>query len=183
MELCCKKSYKEIICFIFMLPQYHFLLGLIVSLFLYFGFDAGVLGCFVFLIATVGIDVDHYLYYVYRKRDWSLVNTVRWFMEKGRILKKMGKKESSKFYTGLCFLHGVEVLILFGILGYFFGNIFYFIVLGFGFHLMLDYIHQARNRNRVDKFSIVYDYFKYGKLKFIGEFEGLGKLPTKDLKK
>jgi len=166
-----------------MLPQYHFVYGLIVSLVLYFGFDVGVLGCLVFLVATVGIDVDHYLYYVYRKRDWSLRRAVGWFMEKGRILKKLDKKEIKEFYTGFCFLHGVEVLGLLWILGYFVWDIFYFITLGFFFHLVLDWIHQTTWRGRFDKFSLIWDYYKYGKLKFVEEIEGLEDIAAEGLKK
>ena len=159
-----------------MLPKNHFLFGLIASVFLYFGFDVEILSLVVFLVATVGIDVDHYLYYVYKKKDWSLVNSFRWFLEKGKSLRKLDIKERSEFYTGFCFLHGIEVLMLLGILGYFVWYIFYFVLLGFALHLILDYVHQARKKNRFDKFSIIYDYFKYGKLKFVDELEGLAKV-------
>ncbi len=165
-----------------MLPQYHFSLGLVASLFLYFGFDIELLGCFIFLVATVGIDVDHYLYYVYRKRDWNLINAIRWFMQITRGLKKMDIKIRREFYTGFCFLHGIEVLAITALLGYFVWDLFYFIVLGFLFHLILDHINQAFWRGRFDKFSIIYDYFKYGKLKFVDELEELTKLVENKLK-
>lgn len=160
-----------------MLPQNHFLIGLLVSIILYFSFpDIEILSLVIFLIATVGIDVDHYLYYVYRKKDWSLRNSVRWFLKKGRALRKIDARERSEFYTGFCFLHGVEVLILLGFLGYFVWNIFYFVLLGFALHLVLDYVNEFKRKNRFDKFSIIYDYFKYGKLKFVDELEGLAKI-------
>jgi len=131
----------------------------------------------------VGIDVDHYLYYVYRKKDWSLGRAVSWFMKKGQVLKKIDIKRRGEFYAGFCFLHGIEVLGLVVLLGYFFWDLFYFVALGFLFHLILDHIHQAFWRGRFDKFSIVYDYFKYGDLKFVEELEGLEKLAVEDLKK
>ncbi len=90
-----------------MLPQYHFSLGLVASLFLYFGFDVQALECFIFLVATVGIDIDHYLYYVYKKGDWSLINATRWFMGKRKFLMGMGRKKRNEFYTGFYFLHGI----------------------------------------------------------------------------
>jgi hypothetical protein len=162
-----------------MLPQYHFSLGLVASLFLYFGFDIQLLGCFIFLIATVGIDVDHYLYYFYRKGDWNLFNATRWFMKKWGVLKRIDIKIRREFYTGFCFLHGIEVLALTALLGYFAWDLFYFVALGFLFHLILDHIDQAFWRGRFDKFSIVYDYFKYGDLKFVDELESLAKLKSK----
>ena len=166
-----------------MLPQYHLLGGLAVSLFLYFGLDVPVLGCFVFLVATVGIDVDHYLYYVYRKKDWSLRNSVSWFMKKRNILKGVDAKMRREFYTGFCFLHGVEVLGLVWLLGFFVWDIFYFVAMGILFHLILDHIDQAILKGRFDKFSIVYDYFKYGDLKFVEEIGGLERQIAVDLKK
>jgi len=165
-----------------MLPQYHFLSGLIVSFVLYFGFDIGILGCLVFLVATVGIDVDHYLYYVYRKRDWSLVRAVRWHTEKRKVLRDVDAKIRNDFYKGFCFLHGIEVLVLLFLLGYFVWNVFYFIALGFLFHLILDHIDQALVKGRFDKFSIVYDYFKYGDLKFVEELEGIEEMIAGKLK-
>jgi len=166
-----------------MLPRNHFFGGLVVCIILYFGFDVSWIGCFVFLVATVGIDVDHYLYYVYKKRDCNLRRAVGWFMKNGKILMKLDKKYRKEFYSGFCFLHGIEVLGLLVIFGFFIWDLFYFVALGFLFHLILDHIHQAFWRDRFDKFSIIYDYFKYGDLKFIEEIEGLEEMASADLKK
>lgn len=159
-----------------MLPQSHFILGLIGSLVLYFGFDVSLLYVIVFLVASVGIDVDHYLYYVWRKKDWSLKNAVVWFMYKKRIMDAMDFRDRKNFYKGFCFLHGIEFIVLFGLLGFFVWDIFYFVGLGFLFHLILDYIRQVKNKDRFDKFSVVWDYFKYKKLAFAEEIEGLGEM-------
>lgn len=166
-----------------MLPRNHFLLGLIVSFIMYFEFSVSIFECSIFLIATVGIDVDHYLYYVYRKKDWNLKRAVLWFVKNGKNLMRLDKKYRKEFYTGFCFLHGIEILVLIVLLGFFIWNLFYFVALGFLFHLILDYIHQAFWRGRFDKFSIIYDYFKYGDLKFIEELEDLEKIASADLKK
>ena len=163
-----------------MLPRYHFLLGLVFSVVLYFALpNVGILNLAVFLVATVAIDVDHYLYYVYRKKDYSLRNAIGWFDGSIKSLKKFDVKKRKEFYIGFCFLHGIEVLVLLLILGYFVSNIFYFVCLGFAFHLILDYIHGFRNKDRFDKFSIIYDYFKYGKLRFVEEIKGLASMNLK----
>ncbi len=162
-----------------MLPQHHFLIGSISSIFIYLNFpEISILNIIIFLLASVLIDVDHYLYYVYRKKDWNLKNAINWFMRNGKALKKLDIKKRAEFYTGFCFLHGIEVLILLAILGYFINNIFSFIALGFLVHLILDYIHQANYKGRFDKFSIIYDYFKYGDLKFVEEIESLTRLKS-----
>jgi len=156
-----------------MLPQYHFVYGLIVSLVMYFGFDVGILGCLVFLIATVGIDVDHYLYYVYRKRDWSLRRAVGWFMGKRDVMMKMSRKRRSGFYGGFYFLHGLEILLAVFLVGYFVWDLFYFVALGFLFHLILDWIDQILKIDRFDKYFVVWDWFKFRKLKFVDELEDI----------
>ena len=151
-----------------MLPRDHFLIGTVVSVFLYFIFpEIGILNLIVFLLASVLIDVDHYLYYVYRKKDWSLRNAVRWFMKKRKTLEKISAEKRRGLYTCFCFLHGFETLVLFGILGYFIWDTFYFVALGFLFHLCLDYFNHISNGYRLYKISIIYDYFKQKKLKFI----------------
>ena len=153
-----------------MLPQNHFLFGFLFSVALYLVFpEIEFLGLVVFLMATVLIDVDHYLYYVYKKRDWSLKKAVLWILGMKRVMMKFDRKRRSKFYTGLYFLHGVESLVLFGVLGYFIWDVFYFVSLGFAFHLCLDYIRQVQIIDRFDRVSVFYDYFKFGKLKFVGE--------------
>lgn len=154
-----------------MLPQIHFLAELIASVVLFFGFDVGVFGCFVFLMASVLIDVDHYLYYVYRKGDWSLRRAIGWFVVKRRLLEKLDKKERGEFYVGFCFLHGFESLILFCMFGYFIWDGFYFVALGFLLHLILDWVDQVSFMDRFDRLSSVYDYFKYKDLKFVDEIE------------
>ena len=151
-----------------MLPQNHFLFGLVASFVLYFGFDVGIFGCFVFLLASVLIDVDHYLYYVWRKGDWSLGRAVLWGIERKRVLDKMNRVTRNKFYNHFVFLHGVESVILFGVLGYFIWDLFYLVGLGFLFHLILDWVDQISFMDRFDRVSCVYDYFKYRKLKSVG---------------
>ncbi|MFH0808016.1 MAG: hypothetical protein V1888_00130 [archaeon] len=163
------KYYKEKLCFVLMLPQNHFLFGLIASIVLYFEFNVSLIGCFIFLVASVVIDVDHYLYYVYRKRDWSLRKAVSWFMGKRRISMKMSREEKCGFYSGFYFLHGIEVLILVGLLGYFVWNLFYFVAAGFLFHLILDWIDQMLTSGKMSKYFVVWDYFNLRKLKFIGK--------------
>ncbi len=153
-----------------MLPRTHFLIGILASLILLLLFPTiGILNVFIFLLASVLIDVDHYLYYVYRERDWNLVRAVKWFFATGEIMKKIDRGKRREIYTAFCFLHGTESLVLFVILGRMISEVFYFVVLGFGFHLGLDYIRQIINGGRFDRVSVIWDYFKYSKLRFIDD--------------
>src|SRR3989339_499370 len=119
------------------------------------------------------IDIEHYFYYVHKKNDWGLKNSYNWFVEHGKKLKRLDLKERKKIYTGFYFLHGIEVLFILFLLGDFLHPYFLFVLFGFAFHLMLDIFHNFfYGHTRLDKFSIIYDYFKYKKLKFIEEVEG-----------
>lgn len=166
-----------------MLPKYHFIYGTIVSFVLYFGFDVGLLGCLVFLTATVCIDVDHYFYYVYVKRDWNLRKAFSWFNEERKYIMRIDSKDRKNFYYGFCVFHGIEVILLFALLGYFSWGIFYFVAFGIFFHLLLDHIEINIMKGRFDKFSIIYDYFKYSKLPFVEEAFGIEEMILDEVKK
>ncbi len=147
-----------------MLPRSHFLFGIVTSLFIYILFPTiGILNLIIFFGASILIDVDHYLYYVYKKRDWNLLSAIKWFMDYRKNSGNIGTKQEHEPYDVFFFLHGFEILILFGILGLFVSRIFYFACLGFALHLILDYIKSIMDRNRFGKFSIIWSYINYKK--------------------
>ena len=146
-----------------MLPLKHFIYGLIFAGFLYFIFPKIELAGFLIIIfSTVLIDVDHYLYYIYKKKDFNLKNSYRWFIENQKKLLSLPWKQRNKFQTGFCFLHGIEVLFVLLILGIFISKYFLFVFTGFAFHLLLDSIDQTTYWDRISKVSLVNDYLKYG---------------------
>ena len=57
------------------------------------------------------------------------------------------------------------VIILF-IAGIFISKYFLLVFIGFTFHLFLDILEEIHNNLRIDKISIIYDWFKFKKLKF-----------------
>lgn len=155
-------------------PKYHIIIGLIFSLILlYFFPHIGLTGFFLVWTASVLIDVDHYLYYAYKKKNWNLKKAYFWFKAGGKNLSKLSKRQRSKFYQGFSFFHGFEILFLLFIAGFFISGIFYFIFIGFTLHIFLDIIHQRTLHHRFDKYSIIYDFIKYKKLRFIEELEDL----------
>ena len=152
-----------------MYPTKHFILGTIFASFLFFLFPSiGFLGLFLIVASSVLIDVDHYLYYSFRKNDFSLKNSYLWFIKHSKKFHSLNRKTRNKVYSGWFFLHGIELLILFFFLQ-FFNKIFLFIFIGVAFHLFLDYLHNIFYFDRIDKFSILYDLFKHKKLRFIGD--------------
>jgi hypothetical protein len=157
-----------------MLPLYHLFLGIIFSLILFFLFpQIELIGFLIIILSTVLIDIDHYLYYIYKKKDLSLKNAYNWFVFRTKKLSLLSRKQRNEFYQGFAFLHGFETLLILFLIGYYFFWPIIYIFLGVAFHLFLDIFHQKTVHDRFDKYSIIYDYFKYKKLKLIDEFKSL----------
>jgi hypothetical protein len=150
-----------------MLPKQHFLFGAIFAGVLLLLFPRiGLIGFFLILASSVLIDVDHYLYYVYKKRDLSLKNAHNWFIRRLKKFLLLSREKRNKFYTGIFFLHGVEVLIILFFLSFIL-KYFLYILIGFAFHIILDLVFQTIYIDRIHKVSVIYDYFKFRKLEFI----------------
>lgn len=151
-----------------MYPSQHLFFGIIFALILFFIFpQINYIGFLIIVLSSFLIDVDHYLWYVYKKKDWSLKNAYNWSIE---IIKKalsLPRRQRNEFYGGFCFLHGIEILFILFFLGISVSNVFLFIFVGIAFHLLLDVTDETIYHDRIDKFSIIHDFFKYKKLKFI----------------
>jgi len=151
-----------------MLPFRHFLYGILFSLICFLIFpEIGLVGFLLILSSTVLIDVDHYLFYVYKKKDWNLKKSYEWFIQHTEKLNSFSRKQREKYYVGFVFLHGVEILIILYLFSLFISKYFIYIFTGFAFHLLLDLVEQTIYWNRFDRISLIYDFIKYKKLKFI----------------
>jgi len=145
-------------------PNTHFIFGLIFASVLLILFpEINLMGFFIILASTVLIDVDHYLIYVFKKKDFSLRKAYRRSIQKKKKLLSLSRNERDKYYIEFCFLHGIEILIILFFISFFFKYLFY-VFLGFAFHLLLDVIHQSTFWNRLDRISSIYDFLKYKKL-------------------
>jgi len=151
-----------------MLPKYHILSSLIFSTLILILFpQIGFLNFLIIFFSGIFIDIDHYLYYVYRKKDFSLKNAYNWFVETEKKYYKLPKNIRKKTYRAICWLHGLEIFILLFLLSLF-SNIFLFIILGFGFHRILDDIYDYIKTGEIGH-SLFYSYklIKLKKLKHI----------------
>ncbi len=155
-----------------MIPRQHLFFGLIFVLILFFIFpQIGWIEFFIIIASTILIDFDHYVYYVYKKKNLNLKKAYYWFFENCKKYCSLSREQKNKYYTGFCFLHGVEILVILFFLGKFFSVYFYYILIGFSFHLFLDIVYQIYSKERVDKFSLIYDFFKFKKLKLMQEIK------------
>jgi len=150
-----------------MLPQYHIILGAVFSimLFLIFPQGVGLIGAIIFFLSSFLIDIDHYTGYVIKKKDWSLKNAISWHMKMRQKLLSLPRKQRNKVYGMLCHLHSIELLLVLLSASIFISQYLLFVALGFAFHMLTDILYQPTYWDRFDKISLIFDYFKYKKLK------------------
>ena len=149
----------------------HIFLGIIFGLILFFIFPAvGIYGILIVVFSSVLIDVDHYLLYIKKKKDFSLRNAYKWFIENEKKVLSLLRHQRNEIYVGPCIFHGIEILFILIIFGVFFSKFFLFIFLGFSFHLLLDFIDETTYHDRIDKFSLIHDFFKFKKLKYVEDY-------------
>lgn len=126
-----------------MLPKLHILYGLVFAYLIYILSPITIFQAALIFLSSFLIDVDHYIFYVQRKKDLSLFRAYKWFIVNGKRICKQRKI--------MVIFHTVEALVLVTILAYFF-NIFIFILIGMLFHLFLDFVGNSHK----DMFYIRY---------------------------
>ena len=148
-----------------MLPKWHIFLGTIFATALFLIFPKiDLIGFLLIIASTVLIDIDHYVYYVFKKRDLSLKNAYNWFIQKRKKYLALSRKKRNEIYTEAHFLHGIESLLILFVLGVYVSKYFYFLLIGIAFHLFLDIIYQRKFHDRLDRISIIYDFIKFKKI-------------------
>ncbi len=149
-----------------MLPKYHLLFGFLFSLILYLLFPfIGLLGFLIIFASSVLIDIDHYIYYIFTKKNFNLGKAYKYFSEKRKFFLSSLKRQKNNSNPAMYLLHGIEVLLILFILGIFLNKLFLFIFIGFGFHLFLDVLEQVYYGFGIAKVSLMYDFIKLEKYK------------------
>lgn len=150
-----------------MVPKKHILFGFIFSLLILLIFKFSIFSCTIIFLSSFLIDVDHYFYFVFKKKNLNPKKAVKFFFSKKYKMEKVPKNQRKNYYTGFYFLHGIETLALMFILGKFVSPIFFLIFIGFSFHLLLDWFEEISHEKRIDKISLIYDLLKFRRLKEI----------------
>ena len=145
-----------------MFPKHHIFLGTIFAAALFLIFPKiGLIGFLLIIASAVLMDADHYVYYVFKKRDLSLSRAYKWHLKKQKRLLLLSRKQRNKVLGPFCFLHGIEILFILFLLGAFLSKYFYFLLIGAAFHLFLDIIYQRKIHDRLDRISLIYDFIKF----------------------
>ena len=133
-----------------MLPKYHALLGFIFSAIVFLIFpQIKLIGALIIFLSSFLIDVDHYLYYIIIKKDFSLKNAYNYHLD----IRNNNKKGKIRLF------HTAEFLIVLLILSFFYKPLL-FVFIGFIFHLLFDVIDEYhRKKIKLADFSM-YFYMK-----------------------
>jgi type IV secretory pathway VirB3-like protein len=90
-----------------------------------------------FSIGSVLIDIDHYIYFVLRRKRFGIREMFKYhdrlFAQKDKIP-----------YAGICIFHTVDFFILIGILSLYY-HVFFYLLIGLLFHFLVDFIHLYKN--------------------------------------
>ena len=144
-----------------MLPKYHIILGFFFSLILFLIFPfIGLLGFLIIFVSSVLIDADIYLYYVFTKKNFNLINAMKYYSKKRKEVLLLPMEQRAKKQGNIRIFHGIEVLLILFLLGFFINKIFLFIFIGFSFHLFLDIVEQIYYGFRISKISLIFDFVK-----------------------
>ncbi len=110
-----------------MLPIVHIAFGILLSILLYphFGFYV-----IIIFLSSFLIDVDHFLWYGFKYKNWNLKEIYKYYID------------DEKFRDILNIFHTIEFLILLIVLALYF-RFFLFVLIGVGFHYVLDIIHMV----------------------------------------
>jgi len=153
-----------------MLPHKHFVYGIVFSLILVIIMpQIGFIGVSLIVLSGVLIDFDHYIYYLLKKRDFSLINAFNSFRTNRKKFLSLPLEKRAQYHGGLCVFHGFESLIIALILTFLISEYFGFVFIGMASHLFMDYIEQWPYLGRIDRISSAYDFLKFRKLKDINE--------------
>ncbi len=143
-----------------MLPKIHIIFGAIISIIIYLVFNLNLIQAGLIFFASFLIDFDHYFYYIFLKKDFSLKNAYCWYIKKMKILLVLPKKERETFKKPIFIFHGIEFWFLL-IIFYFFNKIIFFILVGILTHMILDFLELIYIKESLySKFSQIYTSLK-----------------------
>lgn len=131
-----------------MLPRWHILLGFMFSLLIYAAFNIDVISFLILFISTWVIDIDHYFWYIIKKRNIKFSSAYKYFFQRRGKLKNLPKKQILQIMLNqnrIFVLHSIEMLFAISIVfliilkKFRFSVLYiYLFLLGVIFHISLD---------------------------------------------
>jgi acyl-coenzyme A synthetase/AMP-(fatty) acid ligase len=145
-----------------MLPKWHVLINLVLSLILLIFINP--VYTLIFFLSSVLIDLDHYLYYIYEKKDFSLKKAYSWHKLTRERFHNLSKEEKKKHKYFVLIFHGFEILVIMLALSKVYPVLF-FVFLGFFVHLTEDSIIATKFNYLERKLFLTYAIYLHQKNK------------------
>jgi len=142
-----------------MKPIFHIIIGVVISLLLWLHPEINYLAVLVIFLSSVLIDFDHYLYFILKKKDISLIKAYNWFLKKRDFLISKPTKEQKKYKSSILIFHNFEFLIILLLL-ILIHEIFLWILFGIIIHLILDFIETFKRGFKNTKMSLIFNLIK-----------------------
>lgn len=133
-----------------MLPKTHIILSVLFVLIIFFLKIVNWWQGLIVFAAAVLIDVDHWLLYVKKKKDFSVKRAYKWFYQ--FYINKTRK-------VFLFIFHTIESFIVVIILSIFF-PIFLYVLIGMSFHILLDFLQAYDEDFYGKRWSLIYSLIK-----------------------
>jgi hypothetical protein len=118
-----------------MLLENHIKINFILAIILLSVINPG--SVFIIFLSSVLIDFDHYLYYIFEKKKFSLKSAYHWYLIERERFHRLSREEKKKHRYFIFIFHGLEVLIIL----FFLSNycyVLFFVLIGFTIHLAED---------------------------------------------
>jgi hypothetical protein len=140
-----------------MLPKAHIIFGAFLTLLLHFAFPGvSLFYLAIVLLSSVLIDGDHYFYYIFKTGNLNPIKAIKWHKEHMKKTFSLSMNERKKIYTGFYFLHGIEWIIIFALLGRFVFPVLTYVSIGFLFHFAIDIPAEFYSKRTIHKSSLIY---------------------------
>jgi len=122
-----------------MSPKWHFLIGIIASAALAIFSNFSFFQISLFFLSSIVIDVDHYIWFALKTKDYNFFNAVKWCSKNRDIAHSLSKQKRNEYGWGVFIFHSLFLVIILLLLSKIY-PIFFFIALGTILHLITDYI-------------------------------------------
>ncbi|HEY6007208.1 MAG TPA: hypothetical protein VIU40_02725 [Geobacteraceae bacterium] len=104
-----------------------------------------------FAVGSILIDVDHYIFYVFRRRRFDVRGMFAYFEDLQEVQHRIP-------YAGICIFHTVEFYLLVYLLSLRY-SLFTPVFIGMLYHFVLDLIHLRRHRFLTGRAFFILEHF------------------------
>lgn len=145
-----------------MKPKTHLILGTLFSIIFYLIYPqvSSINFILLWLSTWLLVDLDYPTIYALKNKDFNPRKFLDYYKKRLVIWKKLDRKEKRKFKYNIRFFHSLEFLVILIVFSLYFNFISY-IILGFLFHMILDWIDTIHKKeNILKKVSLIYVIIK-----------------------